>query len=243
MFGASNEMPAGSELGALWDRLVFRHQVAPLVQTSSFVKMLQAKVDPNPDIVLTIDDIYAAHEEVDAVELPKDIFQALKSLRETLRKDEGQEATDRRWMECIPVIRAEAWMNGRSVADIEDIRPLMHILWDDPNDRKMVRSYVLSLANPIDKEAGDIIDRIVDLERELEEALRNNDNTGQIATEAVQVFNKAKKAKAKITTLEAQAKESGRKSELIPEAKEAFKRIAVTLHKNGFGIKDSEVAE
>ena len=101
LFAASNELPHGDELWALWDRLHFRHQISPVKETTSFVKLMSSPMEKEPEAILSLEDIEAAHKYVDAVTIGPDIIEAIKQLREDL-KEEGVQPSLRRWFETLP---------------------------------------------------------------------------------------------------------------------------------------------
>lgn len=237
MFAASNELPQGEELNALWDRLHFRHVVEPIQESSNFAKMLQMKVS-HQDKILHIDDIYRAHLLVDAVEIRDDLIEAFMQLRETL-KSADIEPTERRWRDCLGIVKAEAFMNGREIADVDDMRPLAHVLWTNLEERKKVERMVLDLANPIDSEAQEILDRVISLEDDLRRALKEAETTRSVAKTAIEVHAKVKKAKKAHDELERRAKENGRTSHVLPELKTKIRNLVKTLVENGFSLDSS----
>lgn len=235
IFGASNEMPQGEELNAMWDRLHFRHEIKPVQDSGNFINMLTTHRDPNPDPVLTWDEIVTAQQEAEKVTLPSDIFEAMKTLRDNLRR-EGIEPTERRWVESLRIVRAAAWLNGRDMADIDDLRSLRHVMWSRLEDQRIVERAVLELANPIDREAHDLLERVEDLEAELHKKIAESDNTKAIAKQAVEIHGKLHKAKARMDELKTRCEENGRKSEILDHLNDKFVQVAKTLMAEGFGI-------
>lgn len=241
MFAASNELPSGDALWALWDRLHFRHEIKPMQESSSFIRMLSQPMAKNPEVVLTLDDLIEAHSQVDAVMVPNEVYETLKGLRDDLKK-EGIEVTERRWVESIGIIRAESFMNDREIADIEDMRPLMHVLWSDLDHQNIVKKKVLELANPIDKDAYDILERLLQLEHDFKEIVGDADNQKSIAKQAVEIHGKVMKTKAKINDLKAQQAATGRKSEYLSQAQDKFVYLAKAVMKEGFQVDADDIS-
>lgn len=240
LFAASNEMPESDELAALWDRVHFRHLIKPMQESGNFMRMLTTVMPDKPEQVLSLQEIREATQIVRNVEVPNDVYDGLKTLRDALR-EEGVEPTDRRWMDCIPIIQAEAFFNGRSVAEIDDMRPLMYVLWTDEREIKTVTKEVLELANPIDREANDLLERITDLESEFKQVVRDADNPKAIAKQAVEIHGKMQRAKARMDDLKERAAESGRKSPLLEELHDKFVSVAKLLMRDGFGVESGDV--
>ena len=235
MFAASNELPSGDALWALWDRLHFRHEVAPMQESGSFIRMISVPMVKDPDPIVSLDELFKAHAAVDKVEVPAEVFQTVKGLRDDLRK-EGIEVTERRWVECTGIIKAEAWLNGRDVADVEDMRPLMHVLWSDLDHQVVVKKMVLGLANPIDKEAYDILEKFRGLEYDLNEIVDDGDNVKAIAKQAIEIQKKIMKEKGALNSLREQQNASGRKSEYLVQAEAKFIQLGKAVMTRGFQV-------
>lgn len=239
IFAASNEMPMDDNLWALWDRLHFRFKVEPVRESGNFITMLRTKRDPEPPKLLTWAEIRQAQQEASTVELPSDLFDALKMLRDNL-KNEGIEPTERRFVECLGIIQAEAWLNGRDVADIDDMRVLRHVLWSDEEQIRQVERMVLELANPLDKEAHDLLERVEALDAELAKAVRDADTPKAVAKQAVEIHAKLHKAKTRMDDLEKRAAENGRQSDVLTTLQGRFVEVAKRLMSQGFGLPGDE---
>lgn len=235
IFAASNEMPADDGLWALWDRLHFRFEVKPMQDSGNFVRMLSTVRQEVPDKVLTWDEIVAAQQEAKTVTLPSDIFEALKMLRDNLKK-EGVEPTERRFNESLGIIQAEAYLDGRDTAEINDMRILRHVMWSRTEDQRIVERTVLELANPTDKEAHELMERVENLEAELMKAISSADNPKAVAKQAVEIHSKLHKAKQRMDDLEKRVKDSGRKSDILEDLNRKFVDVAKVLMKDGFGM-------
>lgn len=235
MFAASNEMPQGEELGALWDRLHFRHEVRPVQDSGNFIKMLANPIQANPEPLISWDDLVEAQQAANKVKVPELVLEALKTLRDNLKK-EGIEPTERRWVECLSIIRAEAWLHDREIADIDDMRVLRHVMWSRLEDQKIVDRSVLELANPIDKEAHDLLERVIELGEQLTKALDDADNSKAAARQCIEIHTKLGKAHTAMKDLGVRSEAAGRKSDILEELRSKVKAVAENLVKEGFGI-------
>jgi MoxR-like ATPase len=234
MFAASNEMPQSDGMSALWDRLHFRHEIGAMVESSSFIRMLSSTMDPNPPTILDLDDVFAAHAAVDAVTLSEEIFEAMKDLRSDLRAEEVT-VTERRWVESVGIIKSEAFYNGHEAAEISDMRPLMHVLWGDLDHQKIVRQKVLGIADPLDREAMELYDLLLQFERDFNEILEDADNDKSAAKQAVEVQQKLKKCSGQVKSLTASVEARGRKSEYVTKTRDKFVALTRRVFEEGFG--------
>lgn len=171
MVGASNEMPESDELNALYDRFLLRYWTGYIKDPSEFESLLHAATNGHTSITatLTLGELEAAQEEVDEVDIPADVLSVLVDLKAKLEAA-GIVASDRRWVSCLVLLRAQAWLQGRDTVEAEDIAVLQHALWHDPKDRQSVASIVVSTANPLQAE----IDELVDAAQELFRSINQN---------------------------------------------------------------------
>lgn len=145
--GASNETPE-DETRAFYDRIMLRYLVSNIMEPSNFVKLLTFEFDKNKTTV-TLEELAEAQEEVKHIGFPDKILGKLIELRRDL-KERGIEHSNRRWRQGFSIVKAEAWLNGRTEVDEEDMEQLQHCLWSVPGpEQKSVREAVLQSVNPI----------------------------------------------------------------------------------------------
>lgn len=164
---ASNELPAGEDLAAVYDRLLVRLEVGYLADPSSFAALVRSAVTPAVAAVRTtvgLADLRIAVEtEVPAVEVPDGIVDAVCTLRAALRRAELI-ASDRRWKQSVRLLQASAWLAGRPVVDDSDLEILSAVLWDSVAQRPTVEREVLQLVNPDARAALDLMDAVAEIE-------------------------------------------------------------------------------
>lgn len=239
MFCASNELPQGEELEAMYDRIHFRHIVRPIQEPGNYIRMLKGQQLPPAVPVITWTEVLEAQKEVEAVTIPEDVYDAMNTLRNNLRT-QGIEPTDRRFAECLKIIRGTAWLSDRTQADIDDMKLLRHVLWTTPNEISVADKVVLELANPLEKEGQDLLEEIERLATELDDAIRNSDNKQVKNKKGIEIHSKLERAKEDLDGLEKRAVQSGRKSDAIEEAKTRLYTTTRTLLKEIFKIESPE---
>jgi MoxR-like ATPase len=166
LVGASNEIPEESDgLTALFDRFHLKYMVKPIQERSNRIKMLMSNTVINEPI-LTLDELYAIKQEVKQVVITEEVADMYANVIGELSK-EGLAATDRTYKMSMQVLKAEAYLNGRSVVNENDFDILQHVLWTDPDQRKKVYTLILNLVNPeknqilkLYESANEISDRI-----------------------------------------------------------------------------------
>ena len=159
LMGASAELPQEEALSALYDRFLLRYQVKYIAEDGHLLEMM---ADIRPPILKTrisLDEIQDSWEAVAAVELDRALLESVAKIRRRLGA-EGLSLSDRRYKESLTIVRAKAWLSGRTYAVEDDLAVLANILWDDPASEPMVRGFVLDIANPQEKRAREISDAL-----------------------------------------------------------------------------------
>jgi MoxR-like ATPase len=156
LFAASNELPEGKKLEALFDRFLLRFDVGYLLVAANLRGVL---VGPEPAIAatLTMDELRRAQGEVAAVKVTDDTVDALLAIRDACR-GEGITASDRRWKKSLGIVRASAWLAGEKKTCPEDLAILVDSLWREPKERAKVARIVGNLADPASMQSVEILD-------------------------------------------------------------------------------------
>ena len=228
VFAASNELADTEELAALWDRLHFRHHSSPLQETSNFVKMISSNIPDQPETLISIADIKLATQAASLVIIPEEVLEATVSLKEQLLS-QNIEVSDRRWREAMKAIRSEAFYNDHEVAEINDMRPLMHFLWNNPDHIKIVRRLVLELANPLEREAAELLDNLTEAYSQYELQFKDAENKQQKAAHGVEMFRKLNKAKDLYKELRKKQNKTGKTSDVMDELGEKIQSCGKQL--------------
>ena len=130
---ASNELPEGEELDALYDRFMLRSFVNP-VSDGSFENLLtlgNETCDPDLSIRLKIDDLTEVQQLADKVELTSDVIELCKEFRRYLHQEDIY-VSDRRWRKLIKLMKVSAFTSGFDEVSNYDAWILPHCLWQQP---------------------------------------------------------------------------------------------------------------
>lgn len=133
VIAASNELPEGAELNALYDRFLLRFEVEP-VQDDSFTQLLTLSHQyqaPAAEERLTTADLTAIRDGASALPLSAALIRLLHSLRSFLKEQEIV-VSDRRWRKVVKLLKVSAFCNGDNEAGLFDAWLLPHCLWQQP---------------------------------------------------------------------------------------------------------------
>lgn len=220
LFSASNELPQDESLAALYDRMLFRFNVERIKDKGNRARMLKTVIPDNPVTLLDWNEVQVAQKEAEAVIVPDAVIEALVGLQTSLN-EQGIEPTDRRMKEAQKVIKAAAWLDECSVADVEHLQPLRHVMWDRPEQRSDVDKLILALANPFAQEARTLMTEIDGLEQRLD-AIANHPEKYTLGME---LHGKLKRAKKDLDILEKKAGGSTKRNDAIAEVRDRLKHV------------------
>lgn len=173
LVAASNELPAkGEGLEALWDRFLVRLICRNIQDENIFRQMLCQSETPlastgtavsnstQPPIDFPIQPNEYAQWQQDASRLPLSpaLLDAITHIRQALQNVALSDSdltrrvyiSDRRWKHLARLLRTSAYMQGRQAADAEDLLPMYHCLWNEPEEISAVRHIVWkAIAAPV----------------------------------------------------------------------------------------------
>jgi MoxR-like ATPase len=151
---ASNEWPGedggGKELGALFDRFLFRKRVSPIRSKAGRSSLLWSKdLAPKFTCSITADEIRSAQTEIKLIPWSLPAKDALITILDRLNT-EGIMPGDRRMRKSVDACRAFAYLSGADEVEPEHLEVLAHTLWDDPTEQPdKVAKIVGQVANPV----------------------------------------------------------------------------------------------
>lgn len=227
LFGASNELPEGEELGALFDRFQFRKRVDYIMDPSKFMSMLTS-----PDIheipKLSMKQLNAAQAEVLQVRATDATLDSIYNIRADLQQ-EGVLVSDRRFRQSVKALKAMAWLAQRDAILDDDFRILQHMYWTNPQDIKRVARVVLTHTNPLDLEATEIGEQIDVIAGELAAALMNRKQKDQskdsLTQKGIEWFTKCRTMSSDLKKLEKKAISAGKSTIMIERTMDRLFRL------------------
>lgn len=140
VIGASNELPDGEDMAALYDRFLLRCHV-PRVSDDGFAKLLelrgQFKPQPQLDLQLSMQELTAIRDNARRVKVPGEVVELLKALRLHCIA-QGIDVSERRWRKTQFLLQVAAYTDGRNEVSQWDCWLLQHCLWEKPEQRESI---------------------------------------------------------------------------------------------------------
>ena len=208
LFAASNELPEGQELEALFDRFMVRFSLGYMVREASFRTVVTGD-EPAIQTKLDLKALSQAQWSSQQVKVPDTTYDAMIAIRDACRTD-GIVASDRRWKKLIKLIKATAYLAGEKTAAPEDLHILSDALWRDPKDRSKVARIVGRIADPTSAQAQEILDAAREVIAKVA-GFKSGDRKTYL-NEAANALEQFKAQTQKLTTL---AKTAGRRAKSV----------------------------
>jgi hypothetical protein len=145
----------------LYDRFLLRVTVPYLAEDDS-LRRLFTLGPALPTATLQLVELQQAQDEVGALALSDDARDAIVAIKHELEQ-EGVAASDRRWQACARLVQARAWLEGDAETAADHCDILVHALWSEPTQLRVVERVVSKLANPFNLEAVELEDAAKDL--------------------------------------------------------------------------------
>lgn len=223
LVGASNELPEGPELAALFDRFLLRYWVGYTRTQDAFDRLLTGD-EPSITTSLDLVELTAAQADAALIAFPTSTVEELFKLRAELQ-GAGCTVSDRRWRKAAKILRATAWLEGATEVTPDVFPILAHVLWDLPDQQSVISQKVARYASAELAEAQEIFDAVSGLIQELpgsdtpEFAQRVTGVTRELKKAAERIGNVGKTAKPAIKVkIDAIAQELDRKYKQVRDA-------------------------
>jgi MoxR-like ATPase len=237
VFAASNEMPEGNDLAALWDRFLLRLQV-DYVSETGFEQLLAHAIaapgdqDSPPPATLAREELAAVQNYAAHLPVAPGLIGTLRNLRHDLKQQHGIEASDRRWVQALSVLRAHAVLEGRDAVTEEDLGVLSDILWTRPEERGDIARLIARLRSPAEAQADELRDQATSAWHEARSTLRQP--AGALGTDGrahtlIDALERNERISRQLQTLLDQAREQGSNTTRVERALEAVEKIKTEI--------------
>ena len=176
-FVASNEIPEGSNMDALWDRGLIRLWVTSLSENDDYAQAMMDRavdfpirtvdrrkassvVQMKQGDLLTLDELDQLQQAAQALPVTAAAKRAAMSFRAGIHAAFPKLLTDRTWMRLWGLPRAVALLEGASEVRPDHLEVWIHTMWRDPSQRKGIAAEVYKHCNPVSEEVRKLVDNV-----------------------------------------------------------------------------------
>ena len=182
LYAGTNKLNADSDLAAFFDRLHLRYVVKYIDSRKDQADMVGEEIArlsvkgrgtgtglATSKTMVTLAELDQAHNESLRLGVPDDVMDLFQDLHAELLK-EGIVVSDRRVVEGMVAVLANAWIRGHEVVRASDLDILANMWWIIQDQMTQVRQIVLDVANPGEKAGLDLTKEFRKLEDSLNQA-------------------------------------------------------------------------
>ena len=222
LFGASNELPSEEdELEALYDRFLLRYVVDYIKEDFRFLKMLNSEDGEASGLTITFSELETCREEAGKVAVPSNILKLISRMRRELAR-KGIVPSDRRYKHSVSLLRARAYLEGRSTVTEDDIRLFENVLWREPGEKAEIQSVVHQALHGYKDRLRELLIQAKELEAY---SKREWESEEMLIKANIEAQTKLKQIGSRLGELVDEYRERGKPTEEITQAKEEIENI------------------
>jgi len=222
LFGASNELPSEEdELEALYDRFLLRYVVDYIKEDFRFLKMLNSDDGEADGLAITFSELETCREEARVIAVPSNILKLISRIRKELAK-KGIVPSDRRYKHSVSLLKARAYLEGRSAVSEDDLRLFENVLWREPGEKAEIQSVIHQALHGYKDRLRELLIQA----KELEAYSRREWESEEMLIKAnIEAQTKLKQIGSRLGELVDEYRERGKPTEEITQAREEIENI------------------
>ena len=229
LYAGTNKLNADSDLAAFFDRLHHRYVVdyvksrkdqsdmvgEAVARLAMLGRGMGTSLSRTPTMV-TLAELDQAHNEALSLTVDDVVMDMFLDLTQTLKAD-GVLISDRRKVEGMVAVLANAWLRGHESVKAGDLDILAGMWWTVKDQSDQVRQAVLAIANPGEKAALDLTKDFREIEASLRQAQSNGTDAARLSRVGVEVIRTADKILGEANTILAKAVAAGASTQRLDE--------------------------
>lgn len=225
LFGASNELPSEEdELEALYDRFLLRYVVDYIKEDFRFLKMLNSEDSEDGEdagLTITFSELETCRGEAREIAVPSNILKLISRMRKELAK-KGIVPSDRRYKHSVSLLRAKAYLEGRSAVTEDDLRLFENVLWREPGEKAEIQSVIHQALHGYKDRLRELLIQAKELEAY---SKREWESEEMLIKANIEAQTKLKQIGSRLGELVDEYRERGKPTEEITQAKEEIENI------------------
>lgn len=210
LVGMSNEFPEDAAvLAAFFDRFPVKLMV-PSLDDDGFQTMMARSVLPDASpcpVSLTDDDFAELDRRLNATTVDPALLKAIVEAKGKL-KTKGIVVSDRRWVQGLRLMRAEAVLAGRTTVTRRDAMVLKMVVWDDVKQLADAHAIVAEMGSPAERDIKTCALEVYALRRRIRDAAMDgvqpgsNGDMTKATAEASVALGKIRQTQTKLDLIE-----------------------------------------
>lgn len=249
---ASNELPEREDINPFRDRIGFTKEVAPVKSPTGLKRVAEIQIGHIKGGIktsiepLALGEVQEARAEVDAIEIPDTLIDTLvEAQQEWLQAKHAP--SQRRMKQMYKVVKAHAWLAGRTQAGADDLLPLQHMSFNNLDDRDSARKVIMKHTSAFLRKAQQFREGVLaplfaeldTMKNELE-AAPNEAGRDAILARGFEYVKKIRKLKSEGNTLLEEGKKHGQDVTTLEAALVELEAARKWARKELYGTEDED---
>lgn len=248
----TNKINADADLAAFFDRLHIRYVVDYLDSRTDQADMVSAAIArmsvlgrgvgtslATTKTMVTLDELDIAHKEALSLSVPDAIMDLFLDLRAELRNEQII-VSDRRMVEGMAAVLANAWIRGHEEVRAADLDILANMWWVVQDQIPKVRQIVLNVANPGEKAALDLLKQFREVEATVTQAQANRIDDARLRRVGIEAIRNTDALIKEASEELRKAKGAGANTARLDDLIDRVRRLKVQIGKDIFNIDAEE---
>lgn len=233
---SSNELPDREDLQAFRDRIGITKKVEPVRTAEGRRAVTDLQLDQQARGVdatgvepLTLTEIEEIRDEIHMVEVPDTIREMMGDAQQKWL-EAGHAPSQRRIGQMWRVIKAHAWLSGRTEVNADDLIPCQHMAWNKPDDYKSARAIILEYATAFTRKAEELRQAMEPILSGMDElranvaAAENADAKDKLIEQGFKLIRQMNKLKQRCTKMTREGEEQGQDVSTLKEVQDEIDR-------------------
>ena len=258
MFAGTNKLNADADQAALWDRIHHRHVVGYISDRRAQSEMVGDAIARMSVLgrgsgtalhgqtvtKVSLAELQQAHAEALALEVPDAVLDMFFDIRDELQHGSAKiQISDRRAVEGMAAVMANAWLNNHTTVTVGDLDVLANMWWAVQDQMSAARSTILAATNPGEKAALDLLDSLDEIKKEVKQASDSDMDSSRKKRIGVEAVKNADKVLAEARTHVAKASAAGTSTSRLEEVIKKADAFKIEVGSTIFGLDPASMQQ
>lgn len=189
---------------------------------------------------VSLNELDKAHEEALALDVDDDTMTLIDDIWEELRA-KGLIVSDRRYVEGYMAVLANAWLQGHETVTPIDLGILSNMWWSIQDQAAEARNIILSVSNPGEKVALDLLDELDKIKAEFKNAMTSDMDDKRRRVLGVELAGNLQRLVNDANEHIGSSREAGASTQRLEEVVGRSESFKAELTKSLFGIDMSSL--
>lgn len=255
LYAGTNKLNADSDLAAFFDRLHIRFRVDYVRSRTQQTEMIGEAVArmallgrgtgtsiSQSKTMVTIEELDQAHAEALSLSVDDVIMEMFLDLAAEL-SGQGVVISDRRKVEGMAAVLANAWVRGHEEVKSADLDILANMWWTVQDQIDDVRKTVMAVANPGDKVANDLNADLRGIQSVVTEAINTKADPGRLTRIGVEAIRNADKLLEDAKVARAKLEASGADVTKLDDVTNRTVQFKFEVGRDVFGLTNDNIQD